>query len=72
MSTPHWKSVWECESRSEAEVLKTYLESHGIRVFLQGGESNYLYPVLRVRVLVPEEDLEKARELTELFFKSGD
>ncbi len=72
MSTPQWKSVWECESPTEAEVLKTYLESHGIRVFLQGQESNFLYPVLRVRVLVPEEQWEKARGLTEIFFKSSD
>ena len=72
MSTPQWKSVWECESRSEAEVLKTYLESHGIKVFLQGEESNLIYPVLRIRVLVPAENLEKAKQLTEIFFKSSD
>ncbi len=72
MTTSQWKSVWECESRSEAEVLKTYLESHGIRVFLQGEESNFLYPILRIRVLVPADQWEQAKKLTELFFKSSD
>ncbi len=53
---------------SEALVVKSLLESHGIRVVMKSSLVQSVHPITvngigQVRVMVPEEDAEKARAL---------
>ena len=52
-------------SRVEADLARLYLESEGIESVLFDTEINYFYGglFLPVRLMVIEEDLERARQL---------
>ena len=62
--------VYEAASELEAEVIKTYLESNGIPVMLQGEALSKVYgltvgKMAQVRVFVPAPLAPKALELLE-------
>ena len=74
MEEVKWIKVWECQNPEQAHVLRTFLESRGIRVILQGIEEDSLFPGLefsRIPVLVLEEDKKQAAELIDMFFEKG-
>jgi hypothetical protein len=52
-------------SRVEAELARLYLESEGVKSVLFDTEINYFYGglFLPVRLMVIDEDLERARQL---------
>lgn len=55
-----WKSLLTARNQIEAEVIKSYLESRGIKVILQGEAAGHVYglstgPLAEVQVLVPVE-----------------
>jgi hypothetical protein len=51
---------------AEAQMARSALEAAGIRCFLQGETANSLIPVaFRARLLVPEEEEARAREVLE-------
>lgn len=52
----------------EADVVKSFLESHGIPCLIRGRMVPFVYPftvdgLAEFKILVPEKDLETAREL---------
>ncbi len=47
----------------EADVIKSILEDNGIRCVLWDSRIGTVYPVVRIRVMVEEEDFEKAEEV---------
>jgi len=52
----------------EADLIKNFLESHGIISIIRGRTAPFVYPLTvdgmaEFKVLVQESDLEKAREL---------
>jgi hypothetical protein len=52
----------------EADLIKSFLESHGIISIIRGRTAPFVYPLTvdgmaEFKVLVQEQDLEKAREL---------
>jgi hypothetical protein len=52
----------------EADLIKSFLESHGIISIIRGRTAPFVYPLTvdgmaEFKVLVQEADLEKAREL---------
>jgi hypothetical protein len=52
----------------EADVIKSFLESHGISCLIRGRMVPFVYPftvdgLAEFRIMVPERDLETAREL---------
>jgi hypothetical protein len=52
----------------EADLIKNFLESHGIASIVRGRTAPFIYPftvdgLAEFRVLVPKTDAEKAREL---------
>lgn len=54
----------------EADVIKSFLESHGIVSVVRGRMAPFIYPttvdgMAELKVLVQATDLEKARELIE-------
>ena len=55
-------------SRVEADLARLYLESEGIESVLFDTEINYFYGGLfmPVRLMVLDEDLERARQLLEM------
>ena len=55
-------------SRVEADLARLYLESQGIEAVLFDTEINYFYGGLfmPVRLMVLDEDLERARQLLEM------
>lgn len=55
-------------SRVEADLARLYLESEGVESVLFDTEINYFYGglFLPVRLMVLDEDLERARQLLEL------
>lgn len=50
---------------ADAELAKSLLESEGIPCVLAGANAARLYPVLEVRLLVREDDLERAARVFE-------
>jgi hypothetical protein len=54
-------------SRVEADLARLYLESEGVEAILFDTEINYFYGGLfmPVRLMVLDEDLERARQLLE-------
>jgi len=63
------KLLRSCSDRLEAQLLKGYLESRDIKVFLEGddcgGMAPYLNVLIPVKLFVFEEQLEKAQEFLE-------
>jgi hypothetical protein len=52
----------------EGEMIKNFLEGHGIPCIVQGRMAPFVYPftvdgLAEYKVLVPEEDREKAKDL---------
>jgi hypothetical protein len=52
----------------EAEVVKNFLESHGISCLIRGRIVPFVYPftvdgLAEFKIMVPEKDLDEAREL---------
>jgi hypothetical protein len=61
----------------EAEVIKSFLESHGIVSAVRGRIAPFIYPVTvdglaECKILVQAADLEKARELIASIAASDD
>jgi hypothetical protein len=59
-------------SQTEASTLRAYLEAHGVHAHVQGEHhSSLLGPLggfaIELRILVPDRDLDTARELLEAF-----
>ena len=61
-------------SAMEAQLIRTYLESAGIRAFVQDEMSGILLPytsspggIGSVKVLVAQKDMQQARQLVEEF-----
>ena len=61
---------------AEAEMARELLANYGINAVLQGAHFGALDPLLttggfsEIQLLVPEDELEPARQLYEAFFKS--
>jgi hypothetical protein len=60
--------VW---GQTEADVIKSFLDSQGIPCILQGQIVHSLYPFSadglgEIKILVPEENLEEAKKLLEI------
>ncbi len=49
----------------EADVIKSILEDNGIRCVLWDSRIGTVYPVVEIRVMVEEEDVEKAQKIIE-------
>jgi len=49
----------------EADVIKSILEDNGIRCVLWDSRIGTVYPVIQIRVMVEEEDFEKAEKIIE-------
>jgi len=52
----------------EADLIKSFLESHGIASIVRGRTAPFVYPLTvdglaEFKVMIQQEDLEKAREL---------
>lgn len=47
----------------EADVIKSILEDNGIRCVLWDSRIGTVYPVVEIRVMVGEEDFEKAEKI---------
>jgi len=47
----------------EADVIKSILEDNGIRCVLWDSRIGTVYPVVEIRVMVEEEDFEKAENI---------
>jgi hypothetical protein len=52
----------------EADIVKSFLESHGVSCLVRGRMVPFVYPftvdgLAEFRILVPEKDLEKAQDL---------
>jgi len=67
-------SVW---GQTEADVIKTLLESHGIRSVSRGRILQSIYPFSvnglgEIKILVLEEDYEAAKSILAEFPKSAD
>lgn len=64
------KEVWKVWGPVEAEVVKSFLESHGIPCLLRGKVVQSVHPFSanglgEVKIFVPEKDYETAKELLE-------
>jgi hypothetical protein len=67
-----WVEIHKCSGSTEAYILKSFLESNGIRVILQGLTEDAIFPGLefsKIPVLVPQADKEKAEKLLSEFLK---
>ena len=49
----------------EADVIKSILEDNSIRCVLWDSRIGTVYPVIRIRVMVEEQDFEKAKKIIE-------
>ena len=47
----------------EADVIKSILEDNGMRCVLWDSRIGMVYPVVEIRVMVEEEDFEKAEKI---------
>jgi putative signal transducing protein len=56
---------------ADAELAKSLLESEGIPSVLAGANAARMYPVLEVRLLVREDDLERAAQVFEEYSKAA-
>jgi len=78
----NWEDICTCESMEEAQALKEFLESNGLKVYLVNplpedlteDEPEALRDLLLepVHLQVPASMADKAREWVRLFFKSED
>lgn len=53
----------------EADVIKSILEDNGICCMLWDKRMGAVYPVVQIRVMVEEEDFEKAKEIIRSYQK---
>lgn len=73
MDELQWELLTEIHGRLEADLLKSYLEAHGIDVeLIQEAVGRTIYPVTvnglgLVQVFVPKARAAEARELLETF-----
>ena len=68
----NWTKIWSCEDGMEAQLIKNLLEIENIPVQLANVNSNQLFPdtgIAEVKILVPEESAQKAKELIEMNFE---
>jgi hypothetical protein len=75
MSGEAWITVWKTAHDEEAFLLKSFLESHGLHVFIKGQGTGSVFPDLpfaHVEVQVPAGEEAKARALVEEFFNWED
>ncbi|PLX18852.1 MAG: hypothetical protein C0601_03515 [Candidatus Muiribacterium halophilum] len=65
------KFLTSCSNRIEAELLKGYLESEGVKAFIEaddcGGMAPHLHVLISIKIYVAENELEKAKGLLEDF-----
>ncbi len=69
----HWIKVYETISNDQAEVLRAYLESNGIQVYLKGEVADDLFPGLDftpVEIMVPQEQTGRANELIKAYLET--
>jgi len=77
MDSLKWELLTEVQGRLEADLLKSYLDAHGVDVELfQEAIGHNVYPVMvdglgRVQVFVPKKMIKQARELLKSF-RPGD
>ncbi len=70
-----WQKLTEMQGRLRADLLKSYLEAHGIEATLfQEGVGHWAYPVTidglgRVEVFVPSQKIHQAQELLRRFLE---
>lgn len=70
-----WELLAEMYGRMDAELVKSYLEAHGVEVELfQEAVGHHIYPTTidgmgRVQVFVPKEKSKLARKLFEEYNK---
>ncbi len=67
----HRVTIWKTTSEEEAFLLKSFLESRGISVFVKGQGTDSIFPDLpfsRLEVQVPSSEVEKAKALADEFF----
>jgi len=69
-----WKVLCTVNNRIEAEILKGYLESQGIRVFMQEESAGTIYwlssgPLAEVDLLVSQEQYKEAERVLEVYEK---
>ncbi len=68
-----WAKLTDVYGRMDAELVKSYLEAHGIDAELfQEAVGHYIYPTTidgmgRVQIFVEKENLGEARKLIERF-----
>lgn len=71
-NTYNWKKVWSCEDGMEAQLIKNLMEINDIPVNLMNVNSNSMFPdssIAEVDIYVPEEYVNKAKELIEQDFE---
>lgn len=70
---PPWERLTVVQGRLRADLLKSYLEAHGVEATLfQEGVGHWAYPVTinglgRVEVFVPSRKLARAKKLLRIF-----
>ena len=73
MSELKWEKLTDVQGRLEAELIKSYLEAHGISVELfQEAVGHHVYPVMvdglgYVQIFTSKEQIAEARELLRAF-----
>lgn len=76
MNDMKWELLAEVMGRMEADLLKSYLEAHGIEVELfQEAVGHHIYPVTidglgRVQIFVSKKQSAEARQILEDFNNS--
>lgn len=77
MDTSQWQKLTEIQGRPKADLLKSYLEAHGIEaVLFQEGVGHWAYPVTidglgRVEIFVPSGQISRACDLLRQFERGG-
>ncbi len=69
----HWTKIYETVNNEQAEVIRAYLESNGLEVFLKGEMADELFPGLEftpVEIMVPEEQKEQAEKLIQRYLEA--
>ena len=65
---PNLVEVSRVQGSVEAEVIKSFLDSHGIRSLIRGQIAHMVYPIMtdglgELRIMVPAEDADAAHAL---------
>ncbi len=67
-----WKQVKICMDSMEAQLIRGLLESEGIPVQMDNVNMHDLLPgtsLINIKLLVPEEDFDKAESLIKTFYE---